>query len=206
MKKKLVFSVLMSVGIVVGAAGLAYAIFTFNASQQGFRQAGEGQSARLTIQLEAGTPDGESGVLPDGPSCTQTPCPGGALSFTITNTSDFPIVVESVTQRCLSGSGLTCVAATSNKNDDGSYGYNPGSPNCGTHVTIKTPNLLAWPTIASRSTLHVNGSDGNQLGAGMLHLNNNTPDGCQGALFFVGLTVTATEGTNAIGAGGEPNP
>lgn len=206
MRKRLLLSVLMSIGIVVGGFGLAYAFGTFNASQQGFRQFGEGESARITMQVEAGTPDGDSALVPDGSSCVPASvCPGGALDFTITNTSDFPIAVTGI-------SGVTSgfpavLQAWSNKNEDGSLGYNPGSPNCGTHVTLRTPaDFRTWPTIAAHATLHVNGTDTNQLGAGMLHLNNSTPDGCQGALYAVRLNVTATEATNSIGANGFPNP
>ena len=195
MRKKFLLSVLMSIGIVVGGVGLAYAFGTFNAIQQGSRQGGEGQAARLTMTVEAGTPDGNSDLLPDQASnCSATQCPGGALAFAITNTSDFPIQVTKIDP--LSACGLCGIIVSSNKNENGTFGNNLNSPSCATHVTLSFPaNFRAWPTIAPHTTLHVNGTDGNQLGAGMIHLNPGTPDGCQGALFSVALKVTATEAT-----------
>jgi hypothetical protein len=194
MSKKLLLSVLMSIGIVVGGFGLAYAFGTFNAIQHGFRQGGEGQAARLTMQVEAGTADGNSQFLPDSPVGSS---PGGALQFDITNTSDFPIRVTTMAQATVACGGTAqCPQQTSNKNTDGTYPPPPTSGTCVNYLFFSGPTSLAnWPTIGPHSTLHVNGTDNNQLGAGMIHMASNTPDGCQGALFAVGLKVTATETT-----------
>jgi hypothetical protein len=202
MSKKLLVSVLMSVGIVAGSFGLAYAAGTFSAIQQGFRQAGEGQAARVTMQVEAGTADGNSDFLPD--SAFPFPQgPGGALDFAITNTSDFPIRVTQIAQSTVPCGSQQCAAQSSNKNTDGTFAIPPLSGNCVTSLIVTPPTQYAnWPTIGPHSTLHVNGTDNNQLGAGMVHLNNGTPNGCQGALFAVGLNVTATEVTGESSASG----
>jgi hypothetical protein len=193
MSKKLLLSVLMSLGIVVGGFGLAYAFGTFNAIQQGFRQGGEGQAARLTMQVEAGTADGNSQFLPDSPVGSS---PGGALQFAITNTSDFPIRVTAIAQATATCGAFQCPIQASNKNTDGTYTTPPTSGNCVNDLFFTAPQSFAnWPTIGPHSTLQVNGTDNNQLGAGMIHMASNTPDGCQGALFTVGLKVTATEVT-----------
>jgi hypothetical protein len=194
MKKKLLVSVLTSVGIVVGGFGLAYAFGTFSAIQQGFRQAGEGQAARITMQVEAGTADANSDFLPDG--LVGCPCPGGALDFAITNTSNFPIRVSHIDQTMVTCGNTQCGAASSNKNTDGTFVIPPSSGTCVSSLTVTPPQQFAnWPTIGPHSTLQVNGTDNNQLGAGMIHMSYGTPNGCQGALFTVGLTVTATEVT-----------
>jgi hypothetical protein len=193
MSKKLVLSVLMSLGIVVGGFGLAYAFGTFNAIQQGFRQGGEGQAARLTMQVEAGTADGNSQFLPDS-SLPGASNPGGALQFAITNTSDFPIRVTGIAQSTAPCGTSQCNVQSSNKNTDGTYATPPVSGTCANDLYFSPPASFAnWPTIGPHSTLHVNGTDNNQLGAGMIHMFSITPDGCQGALFTVGLKVTATE-------------
>lgn len=202
MSKKLLVSVLMSVGIVVGSFGLAYAVGTFSAIQQGFRQAGEGQAARVTMQVEAGTADGNSDFLPDS-AFPFSPGPGGALDFAITNTSDFPIRVTQIAQTTVQCAATLCPQATSNKNTDGTYAIPPLSGTCVIYVNVTPPTQFAnWPTIGPHSTLHVNGTDNNQLGAGMIHLGHDTPNGCQGALFAVGLNVTATEVTGESSASG----
>lgn len=196
MTKKVLLSVLMSVGIVIGAVGVAYAFFTFNATQQGFRQDGEGQAGRVTMTLEAGTVSGDSQLLPDPGSCAFNPCPGGALTFAITNTSDFPIKVTAISEATIAcGPGCNAPVQSSNKNLDGTFsGSNSGT--CANDIAFVAPaNFNAWPTIGAHSTLQVNGTDENALGAGMLHLVPGTPDGCQGALFVVGLKVTAAEVT-----------
>lgn len=196
MTKKVLLSVLMSIGIVIGAVGVAYAFFTFNATQQGFRQDGEGQAGRVTMTVEAGTVDGNSELLPDNTTCATNPCPGGALAFAITNTSAFPIRVTAITQATVTcGLGALCPVASSNKNTDGTFsGSNAGT--CVNDAAFVAPaSFDAWPTIGAHSTLQVNGTDNNHLGAGMLHLLPGTPDGCQGALFVVGLKVTAAEVT-----------
>lgn len=193
MSKKLLLSVLTSVGIVVGGFGLAYAFGTFNAIEQGFRQGGEGQAARITMQVEAGTADGNSQFLPDSAVGTS---PGGALQFAITNTSDFPIRVTGIAQSTVMCGAALCPVQASNKNADGTFPTPPASGNCVLDLFFTAPAGFAnWPTIGPHSTLQVNGTDNNQLGAGMIHMISNTPDGCQGALFTVGLKVTATEVT-----------
>jgi hypothetical protein len=205
MTKKVLLSVLMSVGIVVGGFGVAYALGTFNAIQQGFRQGGEGQAARITMTVEAGSGDANSQFLPDNSSCSQSsPCPGGALAFAITNTSDFPIRVSAISQAIVfCGTAGTCDVKSSNKNTDGTFPTAPNSGSCVNDMFLTPPtDFRGWPTIAPHSTLQVNGTDNNQLGAGMIHLFNGTPDGCQGALFTVGLNVTATEQTGGKSGSG----
>lgn len=195
MKKRVFLSIIASIGVLVGGFGIAYAAGTFNAIQQGFRQGGEGQAAHLTMQVEAGTADANSDFVPDDLSCG-TNCPGGALNFAITNTSDLPIRVTGIALTNTCGGFGTGPCVGSNKNGDGSYPPASASPNgdCGFHLTFSPPaNFNNWPVIGPNSTLQVNGTDNNGLGAGMVHLNNATPQGCQGALFSVGLTITATE-------------
>src|SRR3979411_2793985 len=93
MKRKLLISVLSSIAILVGAVSVAYAIGTFKANQEGFRQAGEGQATRLTMRVEAGMADPNSDFLPDdGFSGAR----GGDLSFSIKNTSDVPLRVSKI--------------------------------------------------------------------------------------------------------------
>lgn len=212
MKKKLLVSIISSLAIVVGAVSLAYAVGTFKANQEGFRQGGEGQAARLTMRVEAGTADANSDLLPDSSSCIPS-CPGGALSFSITNSSDVPVRVTQIavaTSPC--GAGAVCNQITSNKFHDGSFLIldSNGAPpagltgDCAQSLGFIAPaNFNNWPTIGPHSTLHVNGTDNNQLGAGMIHLLSTTPQGCQGATYAVGLNVTATEATGLSGA---PNP
>src|ERR1700716_1414541 len=65
MKKKFLVSGLLSIGILVGGFGAAYALSTFKASQEGFRQAGAGQATRLTMRVEAGMADANSDLVPD---------------------------------------------------------------------------------------------------------------------------------------------
>jgi hypothetical protein len=208
MKKKLVISVLSSLAIIVGAVSVAYAFGTFKANQEGFRQAGEGQAARLTMRVEAAIADPNSAFLPDSTSCGLG-CPGGALSFSITNSSDVPLRVTAITLGTYPcGLGGTCYEITSNKVHDGSFvtldsnGF--GSGDCSNYAAFVPPaNFYNWPTIGPHTTLQVNGTDNNQLGAGMIHLAPLTPQGCQGATFAIGLNVTATESTNVPGP---PNP
>jgi hypothetical protein len=211
MKRKLLISLLSSLAIVVAAVSVAYAVGTFKASQEGFRQAGEGQAARLTMRVEAAIADPNSDLLPDSTSCGSG-CPGGALSFSITNSSDVPLRVTAITlatYQC--GFGGTCNQVTSNKLHDGSFvtldsngAPASGTGDCNTYVAFVAPvNFNNWPTIGPHTTLHVNGTDNNQLGAGMIHLSPVTPQGCQGATFAIGLNVTATEFTAVPGP---PNP
>lgn len=195
MTKKFLLSLLISLGVLVGGIGVAYATFTFRANQEGFRQAGEGQAARLTMRVEAGMADPNSDLLPD--DLFNISPPGGALNFSIKNTSDVPLRVtkiEVVTQPCPGGIG-TCPLITSNKNGDGTYNKE-GFGDCKQWVFFVAPgNFENWPTIAPHSTLQVNGTDNNRLGNGMIHLSNSTAQGCQGASFAVTLLITALEYT-----------
>jgi hypothetical protein len=202
MSKKLLLSVLMSAGIVVGGFGVAYAFGTFNAIEQGFRQGGEGQAGKLTMVVEAGTADANSDFLPDSYNCNAA-CPGGALSFAITNTSDVPIRVTKLEQATKTCGIAQCQILASNKNTDGTYAPAGTSGSCVTDFFTALPTSFDnWPSIGPHSTLQVNGTDNNQLGAGMIHMNYFTPDGCQGALFTVGLKVTATEISGAAAGNG----
>jgi hypothetical protein len=213
MKRKLLISLLSSLAIVVGAVSVAYAVGTFKANQEGVRSAGEGQAARLTIQVEAAMADASSDLVPDSPLCgTGCTPPGGALSFSITNSSGVPVRVTQIalaTYQC--GFGGTCNQITSNKSGDGTFvpldanGVpTSGTGDCSRSVNFVAPaNFNNWPTVGPHTTLQVNGTDNNRLGAGMIHLVPNTPQGCQGATFAIGLNVTATEFT---GVQGPPNP
>ena len=212
MKRKLLISVLSSLAIVVGAVSLAYAVGTFKTNQEGNRQAGEGQAARLTINVEAGLADASSGFVPDSALCgTGCTPPGGALSFSITNSSDVPVRVTQTTLATYQCNFTTCNQITSNKNGDGTFvpldanGFpTTGTGDCAKSVNFVAPaNFNNWPTIGPHTTLQVNGTDNNRLGAGMIHLAFNTPQGCQGATFAIGLNVTATE---FAGAPLPPNP
>jgi hypothetical protein len=204
MKRKLLISVLTSLGIVVGGVAVAYAIGTFKANQQGYRQGGEGQAARITMRVEAGMADPNSELIPDDYYFPQY-SPGGALSFSIANTSDLPLQVTKVEAQTIycgtnpDGTSKFCQAVNSNKNTDGTF-TGGGSGSCGQYASFVAPaNYNNWPTIAPHATLQVNGTDNNRLGAGTLHLANNTPQGCQGATFIIGLNVTAAEATTSFG-------
>jgi hypothetical protein len=206
MKKKVLLAVLAGVAVAVGGFGVAYAIGTFSPIEQGGRQAGSAQAARLTMQVEAGLADPNSDLIPDSPNCSLlNPCPGGALSFSITNSSDFPIRVTQIgsplSNSC--ASGVLCVTANSNKNVNGTYvahfsdGDQVTNGTCAGYVTFQAPsNFDNWPTIPAHATLQVNGTDGNALGSGMIHLDGSTPNNCQGALFTVHLVIQATETTH----------
>jgi hypothetical protein len=210
MKRKLVISLLSSLAIVVGAVSIAYAVGTFKASQEGFRQAGEGQAARLTMRVEAAIADPNSDLLPDSTSCGLG-CAGGALTFSITNSSDVPLRVTQIALGTYQCGFSMCNQITSNKFHDGSFQIldangapTSGTGDCNQYVAFVAPaNFYNWPTIGAHTTLQVNGTDNNQLGAGMIHLSPTTPQGCQGATFALGLNVTATEFTNVPGP---PNP
>ena len=207
MKKKVLLSVLMSLGILVVGIGAAYAINTFKANQEGFRPAGEGQAARLTMRVEAGMADANSLLIPDDATYPQY-SPGGALSFSIQNTSDLPLQVtkiDAVTVTCGTPPNFTqCQVVTSNKNTDGTF-TGGGFGSCSQYAKLVAPTSFTnWPTIAPHSTLQVNGNDNNRLGAGMIHLANNTVQECQGATFALALYVTATEATHPLGGTFEP--
>ena len=203
MKKKLLLSVLTSLGIVAVGIGAAYAAYTFKANQEGFRQAGQGQAARLTMRVEAGMADAASDLVPDD-YYQPASSPGGALSFSIQNTSGIPLQVtkvELVSQTC---GTKTCLLVRSNKNGDGTFA-SAGSGDCSQYVMFVAPTSFEnWPTIGPHSTLQVNGTDNNHLGAGMIHLANGTSQGCQGALFALTLNVTAVEATQPPGYPAQP--
>jgi len=196
MKKKLLISALGSLAIVVAAVSVAYAVATFKANQEGFRPAGEGQAARLTMRVEAGMADASSDLVPDDYyASSNNPSPGGALSFSINNANDVPLRVTKVEQTtAFCGASSTCAVVSSNKNTDGTFNASGGT--CAQYVVFAAPsNYDNWPTIAPHSTLQVNGTDNNRLGAGMNHLSNTTAQNCQGATFALSLTVTAYEWT-----------
>src|SRR2546427_7801200 len=115
MKKKLLISVLGSLAIVVAAVSVAYAVGTFKANQEGFRSAGEGQAARLTMRVEAGMADANSNLVPDDYyASTFNPSPGGALSFSVNNTSDVPLRVTKIELVPVPCATAICSSATSN--------------------------------------------------------------------------------------------
>src|SRR5256885_7486404 len=186
MKKKLLISVLTSLALVIAAVSVAYAIGTFKASQEGFRPAGEGQAARLTMRVEAGIADANSDLVPDDYYAgSYNPARGGDLTFSIANTSNVPLRVTKIDVVSVSCGQTTCPKITSNKNGNGSFVQ---SGDCSQYVSFVAPTFYDnWPTIAPHSTLQVNGTDNNRLGAGMIHLANNTAQGCQGALFALTL-------------------
>ena len=197
MKKKLLLSVLTSLGILVVGIGAAYAFNTFKANQEGFRPAGEGQAARLTMRVEAGMADANSVLIPDDAQYPQF-SPGGALSFSIQNSSDLPLQVtkiDAVTRTCGVPPNFTqCQVVASNKNTDGTFSTILGGGSCYQDTFLVAPTSFeSWPTIAPHGTLQVNGTDNYHLGAGMIHMVFNTPQGCQGATFAAQLNVTAAE-------------
>jgi hypothetical protein len=208
MKKKFLVSVLLSLGIIVVGVGMAYAAWTFKANQEGFRQGGAAEATRVTMRVEAGMADANSDFVPDDGGATSTnPGPGGALTFAIENTSNVPLAVvqiEVVTVASTACGGTQCPFISSNKNGTGAF-VTSGNGDCKQWVSITPPtNFVNWPTIAPHSTLQVNGTDSNRLGAGMIHLAYNTAQGCQGATFAVNLKVTAYEMTRQPGSQIEP--
>src|SRR3989442_5437801 len=161
MKKKLLLSVLTSLGILVVGIGAAYAINTFKANQEGFRQSGEGQAARLTMRVEAGMADANSVLIPDD---AQYPLysAGGALSFSIQNTSDLPLQVtkiDAVTITCGAPPNFTqCPIVASNKNTDGTF-TSGGTGTSNQYAKLVAPTSFPnWPTTPPHSTLWVTGS------------------------------------------------
>jgi hypothetical protein len=196
MKRKFVVSLLLSIGIVVVGVGMAYAAFTFKANQEGFRQGGAAEAARVTMQVEAGMADANSDFVPDDYYASSTnPGPGGALTFAIENTSNVPIAVTQIDLATIACGTAQCPLIGSNKNGTGAF-VAGGLGDCKQYVSITPPSsFLNWPTIAPHSTLQVNGTDGNRLGAGMIHLSSSTAQGCQGATFTANLKITAYEVT-----------
>ena len=159
--------------VALGAAAPAFAQSMFQASQSGVHQAATAQAGKLTIRVEAALPDERVLLLPDLAACSTT-CPGGALAFTISNTSEVPLRVAGVAQ-------TEGAAITSDRSG------------CAASARFAAPNLTArpWPVIPPNATLRVGGSDGAQLGLGLIHLAVDTPDTCQGATFTVPLSVSA---------------
>ena len=201
MTKKLLISLVISLGVLVGGIGVAYATFTFKASQEGFRQAGEGQAARLTMRVEAGMADANSDLIPDD---FYSGGPGGALNFSIENSSNMPLRVTKIELATQTQGTTITPIVTSNKNGNGTYNTS-GFGDCKQYVTFVSPsNFDNWPTIAPHSTLQVNGTDNSRLGVGMIHLLNSTAQGCQGALFALTLNVTAVEYTLPSGNWAQP--
>jgi len=191
MKKKLLISVLGSLAVVVAAVSVAYAFGTFKANQEGFRQAGESQAAHLTIRVEAGMADANGDFIPDDLNAGGR---GGALSFSITNSSDVPVRVTKIELSTAGCVTTGCTGITSNKNTDGTFSTILGGGSCYQDTFLVAPTSFeSWPTIAPHGTLQVNGTDNYHLGAGMIHMVFNTPQGCQGATFAAQLNVTAAE-------------
>src|SRR5205809_6122070 len=160
MKKKVLLSVLMSLGILVVGIGAAYAINTFKANQEGFRPAGEGQAARLTMRVEAGMADANSLLIPNDATYPQY-SPGGALSFSIQNTSDLPLQVTKIDPVMFTCGGppdyKQCQVVTSNKNTDGTF-TGGGLGSCSQYAKLSAPTTFSsWPTIAPHSTPQVSG-------------------------------------------------
>jgi hypothetical protein len=204
MTKKFLVSLLISLGILVGGFGAAYAYYTFRANQEGFRQGGESQASRITMRVEAGMADANADFIPDDYYTTSAQNPGGSLSFSINNTSDFPIRVTKLELVNLTSGTTITPQVSSNKNGDGTYTI-AGNGDCKQWATFLAPTVFdSWPTIAPHSILHVNGTDNSRLGAGMIHLASNTANGCQGATFAMTLNVTAMEWTKLPGGWVEP--
>jgi len=202
MKKKLLISILSSLAIVVAAVSVAYAFGTFKANQEGFRQAGESQAGHLTIRVEAGMADANGDFIPDDQFAGGR---GGDLSFSITNTSAVPVRVTKIELSNVGCANTACTGITSNKNTDGTFSTILGNGSCYSSTTFVAPTSFdSWPTIAPHGTLQVNGTDNYHLGAGMLHMAYNTPQGCQGATFAAQLFVTAAEAVPNAGTLTQP--
>src|SRR5256885_1577974 len=173
MKKKPLIRVLGSLAIIVAAGSVAYAFGTFKASQEGFRQAGESQAAHLTIRVEAGMADANGDFIPDDQNVGGR---GGALSFSITNTSAVPVRVTKIELSSAGCSNTACNGITSNKNNDGTFSTILGGGTCASSALFYTltSGFDSWPTIASHGTLQGNGTDNNQLGArmGAIHVSH----------------------------------
>lgn len=186
MGRKLFVSLLVAATASLVVIGTVFAASVWTAGQQGFRQQGSGQAARLSIRVEAGLADPTGTLVPD-PDCGTVCGAGGALAFTIENTGNMPLRVIGVAPPSPFGYFF------SNKNPDGTF-VTIGSGSCATYGRFLGPtNFNNWPIIPAHATLQVNGTDNNALGAGMLHLTPNTPSGCQGATYQVVLAVTAQD-------------
>jgi hypothetical protein len=189
MGRKLFVSLLVAATASLVVIGTVFAASLWSAGQKGFHPEGSGQAAKLSIRVEAGIADPTGTLVPEDlpTSCVTAPCgPGGALAFTIENTGNMPLRVT----------GLRLATAGfmfSNKNTDGTF-VTDGSGSCAASGIFVTPsNFKNWPIIPAHATLQVNGTDNNELGAGMLHLRADTPQGCQGATYQVPLNVFAQD-------------
>ena len=206
MDRRLLYAPL-AVGIVLLVAPiLAQGASSLTASESDDHGRGNAESAHLEIEVEAGL-DPSSLLVPDSPGCTATApgCPGGNLNFSIQNKSGVPVRVtnlQQATASCvISGKPATCPAPiASDRLDNGQRVAAPdytstAANSCGTYARFSAPNLVAapWPVIPAHGILQVNGSDDYALGAHLIHLVSNTPSACQGAGFFVPLSVTATD-------------
>jgi hypothetical protein len=197
MKKKFLVSVLLSLGIIVAGVGVAYAAYSLRANQEGYRQSGETQSSRLTMRVEAAMADPNGDFVPDDPNNAANAV-GGDLNFTVKNTSNLPIRVTNIYQSSNGCASTSCTGVTSNKNTDGTFATYGSQGSCYPYLTFNGPTSYDnWPTIAPHGTLQVNGTDASRLGAGLVHLASNTPQGCQGANFSMQLAVYASEMTYA---------
>src|SRR5437667_80040 len=188
MKKKLLISVLSSLAIIVAAVSVAYAFGTFKASQDGFRQAGESQAGHLTIRVEAGMADANGDFIPDDLNAGGG---GGALSFSITNTSAVPVRVTKIELSTAGCASLSCTGITSNKNTDGTFSTILGGGTCYLYATFSTPTSFdSWPTIAPHGTLQVNASLA--LAAGTWRITVTGPAVSESAVVPMGKVPTAT--------------
>jgi len=211
--------------VIFSASVGALASSLLNAQQSGVHQSGGAQAGRLTIRVEQALADPASDLLPDSNGCPTVPnvtpptpvsspaCPGGALDFTIENTSNVPVRVTKVaaTVQCSGPQGQqTCNPAVfaSDKNTDGSFVADETSGSCGASASFTGPDIVdalnnhsniganflnsrPWPIIPAHGTLVVNGTDANALGLGLVHLSNSTAQGCQSATLSIPLTITA---------------
>jgi hypothetical protein len=221
----------LSVLAVFGSAIGALAASFWSAKQTGFRQRGGGRGATLTIRVEGALADPASDLLPDpfAPAapfpCTagttstaiSTPtCPGGALNFTIQNTSDVPLSVVRI-EAAVPPTPATIFS--SDKFTSGTFAPDQISGDCKFVARYQAPDIVdangghsnastgvppisnnqinsrPWPIIPPHGTLAVNGTDANQLGLGMIHLDSFAANGCQGATFSTSLIVTAQDAT-----------
>ena len=179
LQRTLLTGLLAAGAVALGAAVPALAESAFQAAQGGSHQSGSAQATRLGIRVEAGLADQAVPLYPD-------PAPGGAVSFSITNTGDVPLRVSGVA--VAEGAKIN-----SDRNADGSAASGGQGGSCAPFASFTAPDLAArpWPPIPPHETLKVNGSDTNRLGLGLIHLSAETPSACQGANFQVPLAITA---------------
>lgn len=213
-KRWLLVPALIGVGL-ISAAGSALAYSVFSAVQTGSHPWGASESSRLTIRVEAGM-DADQVFVPDSPSCgnpvagvaASPGCQGGSLVFSIENQSEVPLRVAAVSQGTISDGVTSNCRVLSDKYEDGSFAtgltctrLSVSIASCAADVAFAAPNLNVnggarpWPIIPPHGTLQVNGTDNNQLGLGMIHLNSVTPPGCEGANFYIPLLVSALDAT-----------